>query len=64
MTVRRDDTAGGRWIDRRAAAALVTASYFPTTKRAIERWPIRRQDAQRQGSCCAKRMCSPTPISS
>ena len=26
MTVRRDETAGGRWIDRRTAAAIVTSS--------------------------------------
>ena len=40
MTVRRHVTAGDRWLDRRSAAGLVTAPYFPATKRAIERWPI------------------------
>ncbi len=32
--------ANGRWIDRRTAAALVSAQLFPTTKRSLERWPI------------------------
>ena len=40
MTVRRDVTAGGRWLDRRSAARLVSDLYFPVTKRAIERWPL------------------------
>ena len=29
-----------RRLDRRAAAVLVTAEYFPATKRALEKWAI------------------------
>ncbi len=30
-----------RWLDRRRAAEFVSTSFFPVTKRAIERWPLR-----------------------
>jgi hypothetical protein len=41
MSARREVTTQGRWLDRRSAAAFVSLNYFPVTKRAIERWPLR-----------------------
>lgn len=32
--------ARSRWLDRKTAAAIVSAKLFPVSKRALEKWPI------------------------
>ena len=60
MSAGRDVTAGGRWLDRRTAAELVSEFYFPVTKRAIERWPLRGR--MLNGKILLREAkCSPTP---
>ena len=51
-----DEATCDPYIDRRAAAALITANYFPISERKLRDWP-KPTKVVVAGRACAKRSC-------